>query len=186
MEWTDERIATLTRMWRDGFSASQVARELGGVTRSAVIGKIHRLGVAGRALPAIPRSSTGRPPNKVRVSSGGAVRVAASRPPRPVAPSLAPFEVSVTATVLTLSEHGCRWPIGDPTEADFGFCGRACPPRGSYCEGHGFMALRVRDPGMKPKHIDHIVRRFVEGSNWASREASEDATREASLAFAAC
>ena len=51
MEWNDERIAALTRLWREGYSATQVAQQLGGVSRSAVIGKVHRLGIAGREAP---------------------------------------------------------------------------------------------------------------------------------------
>ncbi|WP_428548525.1 GcrA family cell cycle regulator [Profundibacter sp.] len=49
MSWTDERVATLTKMWGEGQSASQIAKELGGVTRNAVIGKVHRLGLSNRA-----------------------------------------------------------------------------------------------------------------------------------------
>ena len=49
MSWTDERVATLTKMWSEGQSASQIAKELGGVTRNAVIGKVHRLGLSNRA-----------------------------------------------------------------------------------------------------------------------------------------
>ena len=52
MSWTDERIATLKKMWEGGSTASQIADELGGVSRNAVIGKVHRLGLAGRATPA--------------------------------------------------------------------------------------------------------------------------------------
>jgi GcrA cell cycle regulator len=48
MSWTDERIETLKRMWNEGQSASQIAKELGGVTRNAVIGKVHRLGLSHR------------------------------------------------------------------------------------------------------------------------------------------
>ena len=48
MSWTDERVATLTKMWGEGQSASQIAKELGGVTRNAVIGKVHRLGLSNR------------------------------------------------------------------------------------------------------------------------------------------
>ncbi len=51
MSWTDDRVATLTKLWADGLSASQIAAELGGVTRNAVIGKVHRLGLSGRAKP---------------------------------------------------------------------------------------------------------------------------------------
>lgn len=72
MSWTDERVETLKRMWNDGQSASQIAKELGGVTRNAVIGKVHRLGlsnrVGGPAAPeptskpqAAPRSDVPRP-----------------------------------------------------------------------------------------------------------------------------
>jgi GcrA cell cycle regulator len=49
MSWTDERVETLKRMWIEGQSASQIAKELGGVTRNAVIGKIHRLGLSNRS-----------------------------------------------------------------------------------------------------------------------------------------
>ncbi|KAF0677249.1 GcrA family cell cycle regulator [Profundibacterium mesophilum] len=49
MSWTDERVETLKRMWGEGQSASQIAKDLGGVTRNAVIGKVHRLGLSNRA-----------------------------------------------------------------------------------------------------------------------------------------
>src|SRR6188472_4056434 len=48
MSWTDERVETLKSMWSEGKSASQIAKELGGVTRNAVIGKVHRLGLSNR------------------------------------------------------------------------------------------------------------------------------------------
>ncbi|SIO13418.1 GcrA family cell cycle regulator [Vannielia litorea] len=54
MSWTDERVETLKRMWGEGQSASQIAKELGGVTRNAVIGKVHRLGLSNRTTGAAP------------------------------------------------------------------------------------------------------------------------------------
>lgn len=57
MAWTQDRVRTLTTLWTDGHSASQIAKELGGVTRNAVIGKIHRLGLTGRKQPAKPGSA---------------------------------------------------------------------------------------------------------------------------------
>ena len=68
MGWTDERVDILKRLWLDGLSASQIAKQLGGVTRNAVIGKVHRLGLSGRAAPSQPS----RPAYK------------APRPPRPI------------------------------------------------------------------------------------------------------
>src|ERR1700692_4346761 len=64
MGWTDERVERLKKLWSDGLSASQIAGELGGVTRNAVIGKVHRLGLSGRAkapMPQAQRAKT-RPP----------------------------------------------------------------------------------------------------------------------------
>lgn len=52
MSWTDERVELLKKMWGEGQSASQIAKELGGVTRNAVIGKVHRLGLSNRATTA--------------------------------------------------------------------------------------------------------------------------------------
>jgi hypothetical protein len=51
MSWTDERVELLKKLWADGLSASQIANQLGGVTRNAVIGKVHRLSLSGRAKP---------------------------------------------------------------------------------------------------------------------------------------
>jgi GcrA cell cycle regulator len=173
MEWNEERIEALTRLWREGFSAAQVARQLGGVSRSAVIGKVHRLGIAGREIPSRPGNLGGRPSRRVRVSAGGpARRPATAQAPRlPASPRTAVFEAAPTATILTLSEHGCRWPIGDPGEAGFGFCGRVKTGHGAYCAGHAPMAHSRRVTPMKGKEIDHLVRRFCDAGPWGARSA---------------
>jgi GcrA cell cycle regulator len=51
MSWTDDRVTVLKKLWLEGLSASQIAKQLGGVTRNAVIGKVHRLGLSGRPRP---------------------------------------------------------------------------------------------------------------------------------------
>ena len=63
MSWTEERVETLKRMWAEGQSASQIAKELGGVTRNAVIGKVHRLGLSNRAGGS-PSATTAKPAAK--------------------------------------------------------------------------------------------------------------------------
>ena len=65
MGWTDERVELLKKLWLDGLSASQIAKQLGGVTRNAVIGKVHRLGLSGRAAPSKP-AAHGRSRRRVR------------------------------------------------------------------------------------------------------------------------
>ncbi|HEY4403401.1 MAG TPA: GcrA family cell cycle regulator, partial [Xanthobacteraceae bacterium] len=66
MTWTEERVESLKKLWGEGLSASQIAAELGGITRNAVIGKVHRLGLSGRAKS--PSASAPRP-RKARASA---------------------------------------------------------------------------------------------------------------------
>src|SRR5258708_20581764 len=66
MGWTDERVELLKKLWQDGLSASQIAKQLVGVTRNAVIGKVHRLGLSGRATPSKPARTTFKAPRPAR------------------------------------------------------------------------------------------------------------------------
>ena len=136
MGWTDERIEQLKSLWTEGLSASQIARALGGVTRNAVIGKVHRLGLAGRASPA--RSERLRLPTAPRIS------LRSHHAPQPPIVEEDPviLEDGSFATVLTINDRMCRWPIGDPSEHEFHFCGRK-PKNGSpYCEAHARKAYQ--------------------------------------------
>jgi GcrA cell cycle regulator len=145
---------------------------MGDLTRSAVIGKVHRLGIAGRDTPSRPRNTGGRPSTRPRASAGGQPRRHGQTcAPRPAAPPKANFDAAPTATLLTLTEHGCRWPIGDPDTVGFGFCGRIKAGRGAYCAGHAPMALSRRITPMKGKEIDHLVRRFSDVATWVRRPA---------------
>src|SRR4051812_7734622 len=69
MGWTDERVELLKKLWQDGLSASQIAKQLGGVTRNAVIGKVHRLGLSGRATPSKPQRTVFKSPRPARVAT---------------------------------------------------------------------------------------------------------------------
>lgn len=141
MDWNEERTATLRKLWlEDGLSASQVARQLGGVSRSAVIGKIHRLGITVRETPVRTRTLA------VRVArQSPRARAVPSAPARPAPRSqiVVMEDLTPTASILGLSTHSCRWPIGNPEASDFGFCGRETPnKRASYCADHAQGAFR--------------------------------------------
>jgi GcrA cell cycle regulator len=87
MSWTDERVETLKKMWGEGQSASQIAKELGGVTRNAVIGKVHRLGLSNRAGSG--GGSTAKPAPKEKPAA--AAKPAAKPAPKPrAAPASTP------------------------------------------------------------------------------------------------
>ncbi len=183
MSWTDERVEKLKELWSEGMSASQIAKTLGGVTRNAVIGKVHRLGLSNRgaapgagggadevksaspapstAAPAaepprkepVPEARTAEPPaptEPVR-RAPPAIRDA-TQPRAPGAPT--PEEEAARATLaeiekmarhltlLELTERTCKWPIGDPTDEDFSFCGLPAVPGKPYCQNHVSVAFQ--------------------------------------------
>lgn len=136
MAWTEERVQTLRKLWTEGLSANQIAKELScGFSRNAVIGKVHRLGLSGRATPSRPAKTTVRMTRPRAVPSAPKVRTVA--PPRPVklAPEVEPlrFEGRLK-TVQTIEANQCRFPYGDPNDAAFGFCGHTCS--GHFCVAH--------------------------------------------------
>ena len=140
MGWTDDRVTVLKKLWLEGLSASQIAKQLGGVTRNAVIGKVHRLGLSGRAAPSQPARAVFKAPRAPRpVAATPMVRrtepAIRTEPVRLRAP-----EEPGSATVLTLGAHMCKWPIGDPSSNEFTFCGRRSD--NTYCGEHSRVAYQ--------------------------------------------
>jgi len=156
MSWTDERVELLKKLWADGLSASQIATKLGEVTRNAVIGKVHRLGLAGRATTS--RIRTSRPRTNIalfparssqvqyRTFGNTALKVAPQPQERKIAsviplraiPELEPAPEGLVK-LTDLKECMCHWPIGDPMEEGFHFCGRKSSGV-PYCEHHAAIA----------------------------------------------
>lgn len=87
MSWTQERVELLVKMWGDGQSASQIAKELGGVTRNAVIGKVHRLGLSNRNGPGAQAAEGQAKPEKAPADESAAAKPAkkAAAAAKPVA-----------------------------------------------------------------------------------------------------
>jgi GcrA cell cycle regulator len=152
MNWSDERVELLKKLWSEGLSASQIAAELGGITRNAVIGKVHRLGLSGRTKS--PSSAAPRP-RKPRAPTH-MLRVA--RPAMRGNTALAPmYEIDVEpepqlveniiplgqrCTILELNDDKCHWPIGDPSAPDFFFCGGKSIEGLPYCGYHSRVAYQ--------------------------------------------
>jgi GcrA cell cycle regulator len=166
LTWTEDRVEVLKRLWAEGLSASQIAAKLGhGVTRNAVIGKVHRLNLAGRQTA--PRAQSPRTvARKERVPGMGGMR-SPSQPSMPTAganalksyaapqinPRLAPLPEPKPLrlvdlpkdgriTILHLSDKTCKWPIGDPNHEDFCFCGHGPRDGSPYCEYHARIAYQ--------------------------------------------
>ena len=153
MSWTGDRVATLKKLWADGHSASAIATKLGEVTRNAVIGKAHRLGLAGRKCGArkldLSRPASLFPTRRLArqsrrrsrpIPAASSPRAVAAKTRLPPEPCPAPEQA---ATVLTLTAFACRWPEGDPKHPGFHFCGRSKgSTSGPYCEHHAAIAFR--------------------------------------------
>jgi GcrA cell cycle regulator len=138
MGWTDERVEQLKQLWTEGLSASQIARQLGGVTRNAVIGKVHRLGLAGRATPARAERPRLQMPRRTPVLRAPVAIVAQPIVERDPLTD----DKGNHVTVLTISDRNCKWPIGDPASGNFHFCGHS-PKNGSpYCDAHSVKAFQ--------------------------------------------
>jgi GcrA cell cycle regulator len=170
MSWTDERVEILRHMWLEGRSASQISAALGsGLTRNAVIGKVHRLGLAGRVKPGTDPNDSVAMPQRVQA----APRRAASAPSRSASPTImasTPMTHGATAlamdaepqaqlqiarveedvvvpmslrvTIVDLKESMCKWPLGDPTSPDFRYCGSGTTGAGPYCQHHAKLAYQ--------------------------------------------
>lgn len=170
-DWDADRIEMLRRLWADGHSARQIAETLGGITRCAVIGKVHRLGLSGRAKIAAPAK-----PKKPR-----AARCANLKRWKPVIvenrDAAAIEHVAETAAELpetafsgpagavdavqSLKRGECKWPMGDPSEPDFRFCRTRQKPGSSYCEFHAAKAKGHGTPSERRAHVDaeHAAKR---------------------------
>jgi GcrA cell cycle regulator len=159
MSWTPERIDELKRLWDAGHSASEIGKKLG-VSKNAVVGKAHRLKLSARPSPikrggpsttrrrpaaaqrqAAARAATSSPllngsaTTTATPSGGKAVSsspFAAEAPSRSPAPSYTPSRASRKAA----GSQTCAWPIGDPGDPEFRFCGEKSVPGKPYCEAH--------------------------------------------------
>jgi GcrA cell cycle regulator len=153
LTWSDDRVEQLKKLWEAGLSASQIAAELGNVTRNAVIGKVHRLGLSGRAKspataaprqrkaarPAQPMMRVTRPVARGNTALAQVFEVEVE--PDPVAfDNVVPMNQRLS--LLELNEATCHWPVGDPSSPDFFFCGGKALAGLPYCAQHSRVAYQ--------------------------------------------
>jgi len=124
--WNDERVNLLKQMWGAGKTAAEIAAQLGGgITRNAVIGKAHRLGLSGGRTVQVTKKVEKVSPNPVAMITETVVE----RSPTSIG-------------MLELTEKTCRWPLGDPKKAGFHFCGGRSLPGVPYCASHTALAYQ--------------------------------------------
>ena len=161
MNWTDERVELLRKLWAEGLSASQIAAQLGGVSRNAVIGKVHRLKLSsrGRAAPtqarqkktktAAPKAAKpASPPSRPVPQTIGATALKIEYDEEPAPRPMARADDSVVVPIsrrlklVELTDRTCKWPNGDPLNEDFHFCGTASKDGSPYCAYHARLAYQ--------------------------------------------
>lgn len=156
--WSEARVATTLRLADEGYSASEIAKQIGDTTRNAVIGKLHRMkkgsGKSRLRGAQKPPKKPAKPWKRTRRDYGFSspppeVRRAASLPPEPpTPPDMPPARGLGIDAMRELQQHDCKWPIGDVGSLSFRFCGSPRELGKPYCSHHcEHRARKGRDYG---------------------------------------
>lgn len=146
MAWTSEMIDKLRQMWKQGLTTSEIAKKIG-VSKNSIVGKVHRLNLTARPSPIKKKEDLAleQPAQKN-------VEKAAKHTKSVKKVKIEPVEISPTVVMPTpvekegciplteLDNHTCRWPIGDPRDEGFCFCGKKVRSGQTYCEEHAAIA----------------------------------------------
>lgn len=167
MAWTDEMVDQLREMWREGLTTGEIGRRLG-VSKNSIVGKVHRLGLSGRPSPIKKKEDPNAPqeitatkpikeksketPIKEKTETKPIIKAekAPAKEPEhkekevasaPKTEVHAPSHHHYGKTNLTeLDNHTCRWPLGDPKDENFYFCGKKVRIGQTYCDEHSSIA----------------------------------------------
>lgn len=157
MSWTDEKVDLLKQLWAEGRTCSYIADRIGGVSRNAVIGKVHRIGLAGRIVKSTDKTKVRmggpKPPKKMKVKPAperGQKAILAELPVEPLPAEDIPPEKLVA--FADLEESHCRWIYGDTRSGTHGFCGANKVIGLSYCERHARRAFAAPTPSKRKEH----------------------------------
>ena len=142
MGWSDEQVERLRKMWLEGLTANEIAKKLG-VTKNAIVGKVHRLCLQARPSPIKIKAVEEPVEQSVQISDVKIETIEENEFTDVIeVKSNAVTEVCKSGNVnlVDLDSHTCRWPIGDPRDDDFCFCGKKVKTGQTYCDEHSVMA----------------------------------------------
>ena len=142
MSWTDEKVLKLKELWGKGKTANQIAEIIGGISRNAVIGKAHRLNLSAK----IKTRSVASNKNFNDIIENKNFRSNQGRKNRFKSLIIDKnFEPENPKQLEELDENSCKWPIGNPDEKSFYFCGRTSLKDFSYCKLHLLYAYQPKN-----------------------------------------
>lgn len=166
--WTEDRVALLRKLWDEGISAGGIGREMG-CTRNAVLGKVDRLGLPRRQTTFRLAGVVSSRRRRVKQRRDEAKRLFERKKSRVEellqSDGFVPRDddvvmpVACRKTIETLTDHCCRWPVGDPLDKDFFFCGQPRIPLLPYCLSHVKKAYVLPSPKKKKSDIVVPLRR---------------------------
>lgn len=151
MAWTDEMIAELKVLWDKGMTTGEIGKKLN-VTKNSVVGKVHRLGLDGRPSPIKRKNEevekpVAEPVKKIEHQKQPATpKIEHKLEAVKIEPIKATPKKELTpqkegnVSLVELGNHSCRWPIGDPKDEGFHFCGKKTKAGQTYCEEHSAVA----------------------------------------------
>lgn len=149
MVWTDEAVEELKRMWDRGMTTGQIAKALN-VTKNSIIGKVHRLCLTARPSPikkadmVEEEKKTAAKEKSVKEKSKPAkqspAKAASANEVKDTKSVAKPVVETANIPLVKLDNHTCRWPMGDPRDDDFCFCGKRVRTGQTYCEEHAAVA----------------------------------------------
>jgi GcrA cell cycle regulator len=136
MAWTEKMVEDLRQMWIEGLTANEIAKKLG-VSKNSIVGKVHRLCLTARPSPIKKKEEI-----ETEKEAAPVQELLPVREIKPVKSAAASVTSDATDKVrlVDLDSHTCRWPLGDPRDDDFSFCGKKVRSGQTYCDEHAMMA----------------------------------------------
>lgn len=139
MGWTDESVERLRQMWSEGLTANEIAKKLG-VTKNAIVGKVHRLCLTARPSPIKSKENEALSEDIEQTGANAAMSADLFENTSAAGKSTSTNKKIENIKLVDLDSHTCRWPIGDPRDEDFCFCGKKVRTGQTYCDEHSQMA----------------------------------------------
>ena len=151
MAWTEKMVEDLKIMWKQGLTTGEIGKRLG-VSKNSIVGKVHRLQLDARPSPIKKKEEEPQVTEEIQVKDTPAknktdkkVSEPESKAPEKTAPIIAPVAAvekknNGYVRLTDLDNHTCRWPIGDPKDENFHFCGKKVRIGQTYCEEHAALA----------------------------------------------
>lgn len=155
MAWTDEMVEDLRKMWKEGLTTGEIGKRLS-VSKNSIVGKVHRLGLSGRPSPIKKKEENCDASQAPKTEKAKAPKIEKPiKPAKPAPHSPISEKASFTprvcdreeisrnigfASLSDLDNHTCRWPIGDPKDENFHFCGKKVKIGQTYCDEHSAIA----------------------------------------------